>query len=123
MTGTPADFAIFICNRCRSGSGQRPAGPDLQARLGPHMQAGGFRVEDVACLAGCERPLAVAFSAPSKATFLFGDIDPAEDVDALLAFARQYRGLPDGWCNEGQRPTGLRGKTLARVPPMGGLIR
>jgi predicted metal-binding protein len=117
MTETPAAYAIVVCSRCRAGA----AAPDLTARLALHATAGGFRVDTVACLAGCERPLAVAFTAASKATFLFGDIDPARDVDALLAFGRQYRDLPDGWCNEGQRPVGLRGKTLARIPHIGGL--
>lgn len=111
MTKTRPDYAIVVCSRCGCA-----AGLDLQARLAPHMPAGGFHVEPAACLAGCARPLAVAFTAPAKATYLFGDIDPASDVEALLAFGRQYRGLADGWCNEGERPAGLRGKTLARIP-------
>lgn len=116
MTETPA-YAIVVCSRCHAGA----AAPDLVARLAHHTAAGGFRVDAVACLAGCGRPLAVAFTAPAKASFLFGDIDPACDVEALLAFGRQYRELADGWCNEGQRPAGLRGKTLARIPHIGGL--
>ncbi|MDX3928963.1 MAG: DUF1636 domain-containing protein [Shinella sp.] len=115
-------YAIIVCNRCKDGTG-RAAAPVLQARLDPHRTAGGFRVETVACLAGCGRPLAVAFTAPEKATFLFGDIDPVRDAEALLAFGRQYRDLADGWCNEGQRPAGLRNKTLARIPHVGGLAR
>lgn len=67
-------------------------------------------------MAGCERPLTVAFSAPGKASYLFGDIEPDRDASDLIAFARLYRALPDGWCNEGQRPAGLAGKTLARIP-------
>jgi len=119
MNGTPPAYAIAVCSRCQAGA----AAPDLAARLAPHAADDGFRVDTVACLAGCERPLAVAFTAPAKATFLFGDIDPARDADALLAFGRQYRVLADGWCNEGQRPAGLRGKTLARIPPFEGLAR
>ena len=119
MTGT---YAIIACSRCKDAAGQ-PAAAALLARLGPHAPAGGFRLETVACLAGCARPLAVAFAAPAKATYLFGDIDPEGDAEALLAFGRQYRDLPDGWCNEGQRPAGLRGRTLARIPPFEGLSR
>ncbi|MBN9055766.1 MAG: DUF1636 domain-containing protein [Rhizobiales bacterium] len=115
-------YAIIVCSRCKDAAG-RPAAAALQARLGPHRTEGGFRLETAACLAGCARPLAVAFTAPEKATFLFGDIDPARDVNALLAFGRQYRDLSDGWCNEGQRPAGLRGKTLARIPHIGGPAR
>ena len=120
MTEMPPAFAIIACSRCKNAPG-RPAVDVLRERLGPHMPAGGFRLETVACLAGCERPLAVAFTAPAKAAYLFGDIDPDQDAEALLAFGRQYRALADGWCNEGQRPAGLRGKTLARIPHLGGL--
>ena len=35
---------------------------------------------------------------------------------ALTAFGALYDSLPDGWCTEGERPAGLRGKTLARIP-------
>ena len=119
MSDTSPAYAIVVCSRCRAGS----AAPTLAARLAPHAEADGFRIDAVACLAGCERPLAVAFAAPAKATFLFGDIDPERDAEALAAFGRQYRDLPDGWCNEGQRPAGLRGKTLARIPPFEGLSR
>ncbi|MCP8894886.1 DUF1636 family protein [Shinella daejeonensis] len=117
-TASPA-YALVLCSRCKDATGQ-PAAAALEAQLAPYLPAGGFRLETVACLAGCARPLAVAFTAPSKATFLFGDIVP-KDADALLTFGRQYRDLADGWCNEGQRPAGLRGKTLARIPHVGGL--
>ncbi|PWV95644.1 putative metal-binding protein [Hoeflea marina] len=115
---TESSFAIAICSRC--GSGTRP-GAELAARLASPGAGKGFRVESVACFAGCERPLAVAFTAPGKASFLFGDIDPIEDVPALLSFAELYRGLDDGWCRESERPAGLRGKTLARIPFIAGL--
>lgn len=122
MTETPSAFAIIACSRCKDASG-RPAATALLARLSPHAPSDSFRLETVACLAGCGRPLAVAFTGPGRATYLFGDIDPERDAEALLAFGRQYRELPDGWCNEGQRPAGLRGRTLARIPHVEGLSR
>ncbi|WP_420351063.1 DUF1636 family protein [Paenirhodobacter sp.] len=67
-------------------------------------------------MAGCDRPLAVAVTAPGKASYLFGGIDVERDAPHLIDFARLYRSLPDGWCNEGQRPRGLAGKVLARIP-------
>ena len=51
-----------------------------------------------------------------KATYLFGDIAPNESIEDLIAFARQYADLDDGWCSSTLRPLGLSGKTLARVP-------
>ena len=58
-----------------------------------------FEVSGIACMAGCDRPCTVAYHGPVKATYFFGDID-----------------LPDGWGSSRQRPAGLSGKTLARVP-------
>lgn len=107
------NLTIAICSRCAAGE---KLGAALAARLSPLGPAHGFHVESVACFAGCDRPLAVAFTAPAKASFLFGDINPDSDVEALLSFARLYATRPGGWCSESDRPTGLRGKTLARIP-------
>jgi predicted metal-binding protein len=75
-----------------------------------------FTVSGVRCMAGCERPLAVGFSAPGKASYLFGNVDPERDAEHLISFAKLYHSLDDGWCNEGQRPIGLAGKIVARIP-------
>jgi predicted metal-binding protein len=124
---------ITVCTSCRhAGEACRP-GHELIARLRAAIAAVGdavteaFEVSGVACMAGCERPCAVAYQASGKATYLFGDIDPADDVGDLIAFARQYAGLADGWCSSTTRPGRLRHATLARVPagpdPVGGLAR
>ena len=112
--------SIVVCIRCR---GRQPADGQPGARLKARLRGlcddtllAAFRIGEVACMAGCERPLTVAFSASGKASYLFGDIDPDRDASHLIAFARLYGSLPDGWCNEGQRPPGLAGKTLARIP-------
>ena len=116
MDARAANYAIVICTRCRDPL----SGAALAEQLVPKLQAaasqGGFVVETVACMAGCDRPLAVAFRAEGKAGFLFGDIEPGQDAGALTEFGALYDSLPDGWCNESQRPAGLKGKTLARIP-------
>ena len=40
-----------------------------------------------------------------------------------IMIARKNVDLADGWCNEGERPAGLRGRTLARIPHVAGLMR
>lgn len=116
MDACAANYAIIVCTRCRDPL----SGAALAEKLIPRLQAaarqGGFIVETVACMAGCDRPLAVGFRADGKASFLFGGIEPEEDAGALAEFGALYDSLPDGWCNEGRRPAGLRGKTLARIP-------
>ena len=113
---------ITICTSCRhTGSDCRP-GYALIDRLRQAIDAAGdaiaqdFEVSGVACMAGCERPCTVAYHATRKATYLFGDIDPDEDIDDLLTFARHYADLNDGWCSSGARPGKLRHTTLARIP-------
>ncbi|PVB61058.1 DUF1636 family protein [Labrenzia sp. 011] len=113
---------IFVCTSCRDKTtGGRP-GPQLIGRLKSALRSvcpvadTDFIVSGVACMAGCARPCVVAFQAAEKAAWLFGDMDPQADVDDLVAFARQYRDMGDGWCSSGQRPGKLRRTALARVP-------
>jgi predicted metal-binding protein len=114
---------IIVCSLCRDTvTGLRSGGDlcaDLRSRLSLHP-APSFAVETIDCMAGCARPLTVAFKAEGKATYLFGSIDRGTDAGALVEFARLYASLPDGWCNSGQRPARLAGKILARIPAAGG---
>ncbi len=120
------DHRIIVCTLCRDlvtgvRSGESLCS-DLRSRLSVYNEpavAQGFAVEGVACMAGCSRPLTVAFQAPGKAAYLFGSIDARADVGDLVRFARLYASLADGWCSSGQRPAGLAGKTLARNPGSG----
>lgn len=118
MGGETPAYAIIICSRCRSAVSGALAAQQLIAGLAGRRQVEGFRIETVACMAGCERPLTVAFQAAGKATYLFGDIDAENDAPALSSFAELYRQLPDGWSSESQRPESLHGKILARIPSM-----
>lgn len=113
---------IMVCTTCRhTGTTCRP-GYDLIAKLNAALAAAGpalsddFQVSGTSCLAGCGRPCTVAFCAGTKATYLFGDIAKDCDIAALVEFARLYAERADGMSNSAERPDGLKGKTLARVP-------
>lgn len=121
---------IIVCTLCRDVPTGTRSGEslcaELRSRLSAHHEpavAQGFAVEGVACMADCSRPLTVAFQAQRKAAYLFGSIDAQADPGDLVRFAKLYASLADGWCNSGQRPAGLAGKTLARIPagPAGSL--
>ncbi|MFG6595663.1 DUF1636 family protein [Sulfitobacter sp. 1A13368] len=119
---THQNHRITVCTSCKhKGTDCRP-GFDLIQRLSAAIAAAGaaipedFEVAGVACMAGCDRPCTVAYHASAKATYLFGDIDPDEDIDDLVAFAQHYATLNDGWCSSLDRPGKLRISTLARVP-------
>lgn len=113
---------VTVCTDCRRRGGACRPGLDLMGRLADGLERLGvdarsdFSIAGTACMAGCDRPCTIAFQASGKATYLFGDIEPDADIDALVAFAELYLGLPDGMTREAQRPAGLRGKTLARIP-------
>jgi len=116
------EHRITICTSCRhKGSACRP-GYELIEKLRRAIARAGdaipeeFEISGVACMAGCDRPCTVAYHGSRKATYLFGDIDPAIDVADLVAFAQQYAYLQDGWCSSIDRPGKLRASTLARVP-------
>lgn len=115
---------ITVCTSCRhKGETCRP-GYELIERLRAAIEAAGdavtedFEISGVACMAGCDRPCTVAYHGTRKATYLFGDIEPDQDIGDLVEFAKQYALLHDGWCSSVDRPGKLRKNTLARVPAM-----
>ena len=127
----PSSHKITVCISCRHKSGRHKHGSDDPAcrpgfelierlrsalELAENAIGAEFEISGTACMAGCERPCTVAYFGSHKATYLFGNIDADENIDDLVAFARQYAALPDGWCSSSTRPKGLSGKTLARVP-------
>ncbi|WP_428696576.1 DUF1636 family protein [Stappia sp.] len=112
---------VVVCSTCRNRETREQPGTTLAVTLEAALSGvefEGFDVSVVACMAGCDRPCAVAFQGDGKASYLFGDIEPGRDTDALVAFARQYASLDDGWCSSIQRPDGLKGKTLSRIPAL-----
>lgn len=117
-----SNHKITVCTDCRiTGAPCRP-GLTLLARLNDSLSNIGvadnpdFSVEGTVCMAGCLRPCTIAFQASGKATYLFGDIDADADIPALVDFAGIYAGREDGLTREAERPQGLRGKTIARIP-------
>lgn len=117
----PRRHRITVCTTCRDPQTREQPGADLIETLSAALAEAGlapFEVAGAACMAGCTRPCTVAYQADGKASYLFGDIEPARDVATLVAFARQYGELDDGWCSSPQRPEGLKGKTLARMPAL-----
>ncbi|MEO9574243.1 MAG: DUF1636 domain-containing protein [Tateyamaria sp.] len=115
---------ITVCTSCRlKGTATRP-GKELILHLRTALaetrdeMPERYAVGGASCMAGCDHSCTVAFQAPRKASYLFGDIDPSEDLGDLLAFARDYALLSDGWCSSVDRPSKLRKSTLARVPAL-----
>ncbi|WP_372573400.1 DUF1636 family protein [Ruegeria jejuensis] len=106
-----ADHFLLICETCKGG----PSVGSMRDMLANRLPKG-FAIRAIDCMAGCDRPATVGFQANNKAQYLFGDIQTAQDIDALAQFAEQYRQSPDGWTNATDRPRPLLTKTLSRMP-------
>lgn len=104
-------LSITLCATCPAGRGPLPA--RLAAALAADLPGAVLRQTD--CMSGCTRPSAIAFRAPGKTAYLFGEITET-DLPDLLTFARLYAQSPDGSFADA-RPLGrLRHKAIARIP-------
>ncbi|WEX76154.1 DUF1636 domain-containing protein [Sinorhizobium numidicum] len=126
---------ITVSTDCRFTGGPCRLGAELLALLNRSVSALGqplgedFSIAGTVCMAGCTRPCTIAFQATAKATYLFGDIAPEEDVDDLVSFAAAHAEGGGGIMHAADPSTlerdaaanpffcaGLTGNTLARTP-------
>lgn len=104
---------VIVCTTCRKGNAV-PTGEAVIAEVAQRLDDR-FVVEGHDCLNMCDHAQAVAFRAPGKAAYLFGDLD-AGDVDDIAAFARLWADSADGWIADA-RPAGrLRFCLRGRIP-------
>ena len=105
---------ITVCTRCIDAPSKTRPGAALMVALAKVAPAG-FRIAGADCLAGCGRSTLVAYAAPGKATWVFGDIVTG-DLPDLLDFARMYAASDHAWFKGRECPKKLCDNTLARVP-------
>ena len=119
-----APHQILVCKACKHHGSSCEPGHALLKKLRAAIAAAGlgdeFEVSGTACLAGCVPShggaCVVGWRATAKATWLFGDIDPGQPMDDLVAFARLYAAVEDGWLSGRDCPQHLCDNTLARIP-------
>jgi len=114
------DAIIYVCTTCRSpdaASDIRP-GAQLFANLQAHDPA--LNVVAVECLSVCKRPCTIAFAAPGKWTYVYGDLPADVSADAIAAGAALYAQTADGLIPWKQRPDALKKGVVARIPPLMG---
>ena len=102
---------ITFCTSCPLGAS------GFAGRLGAALAQAGIAAEltTVDCMSGCTRPSTVAFRAPGKTAYLFGDVRP-EDLDSLVTFSRLYAASPDGNLADARPLGALRTNAIARIP-------
>lgn len=98
----------FLCTSCRTG------GAGFAEAVTEALQ-GLATVEGVDCMSGCARDQTLAFRAPGKTAYLFGNLGH-DDLADLQNFARLYAASPDGRFADARVLGGLRLKALARIP-------
>jgi predicted metal-binding protein len=102
---------VTICRSCRMGQ------DGLALALARALEAAGLAclVAETECMSGCTRPATLAFRAPGKTAYLFGDIS-RDDLPDLVTFARLYLDAPDGNLPDARPLGALRLKAMARIP-------
>ena len=116
---------VIVCTTCRPQGASRDlaaAGAALFGAVQAAQRQGPadprVRVRGMACLSSCSRACSVAFQAPGKHTYLFGDLVPdAETAEHVLACAALHAAASDGNLLRNERPARLRSGILARLPP------
>ena len=118
---------LHVCTSCRpKGMSREPAedlpGYQLHEALAQAVAASPLReevrVQPVQCMSLCPRPCAIAFSAPGRWSYLFGDQVAASAIDDVLTCLRFYLDEADGALARKQRPESLQSSILGRIPPV-----
>ena len=114
---------VYVCITCRQvGDLEREPRPGVLLADATERAAAGTEVEvrRLRCLANCTRGPSAAMRANGSWTYLFGGFDPADPAcaDALVTGARLLAGTADGILPWRGRPEPLKGRLIARVPPV-----
>ena len=111
---------IYVCTTCKlpDDTASERAGQRLYNHLAQALDSDQHDViiEPVECLSVCKRPCTIAFSAPNKWTYVYGDFSADEAADMLLGCAALYGATADGLIPWKERPDALKKGVIARLP-------
>ena len=115
------ETTIYVCTTCRlpDDTSEPRAGAKLLAALENSLKDtnDSIRLKGVECLSVCKRPCTVAFSAPGKWTYVYGDFSSETAPETILAGAALYSAAEDGLIPWKLRPDALKKGVVARLPP------
>lgn len=118
----PAPVELIVCVTCRNGAQTDPDAPRpgallLEALAGRELP-NGVALKPTECLSNCKRGCSIALRGAGRWTYVYGDLDAAQDVDAVVEGALRYHGAPDGLVPWRERPEHFRRHCIARIPPL-----
>lgn len=117
---------LFVCTACASvwqdgkrvgESGGEVILSQIQELAKDWELSDQFSIQGVECMSACSHSVAIAFVAPGKLTYLFGDLPVEGSCDAVLKCAGQYYHKLDGFLSWSERPEALKRGILAKIPP------
>ena len=117
-----AEVTLTICTTCkREGvdpEATRP-GAILMAALDEAALPEGVTVRGVECLSACKRGCAMVLTGgDDRWSYIYGDLDPDQHIDDILAGAAAYAATADGLVPWRERPQVFRKQSIARIPPI-----
>jgi predicted metal-binding protein len=119
---TPRTAVVTVCVNCRDQDTTLDAAPGkalLAAVQAAAQGIDGVVVRPTQCLSVCKRICSAALTSEGGYTFVFGDLDAAEDAAALVSMASACRTAAHGFVPWKERPEALRKGIIARIPPLG----
>ena len=119
MPPTSSEPTLYICVTCRrAGEPDEPRPGELLAiAASTAAQGSGVNVTRVKCLANCNRAASAAMRANGSWTYIFGGLDES-CAGALITGTRMLADAADGILPWRGRPELLKGRLIARVPPL-----
>ncbi|WP_039019522.1 DUF1636 family protein [Halocynthiibacter namhaensis] len=117
MVGT----TLTVCTTCRHADA-----PEGEIRPGEALfdaiMAGdipeGVTVKGVKCLSACSNSCTVAVTGgPTRWSYVYGNLDPVEHLDAILDGVGRYARTDDGIVPWRERPEIFKRQSIARIPP------
>lgn len=122
------NHTIQVCIRCNftktaEEKDGRRGGAELYERLMKKIEAwplrDRFAVEQTRCMGACGNACVVAFQAPGKVSWIFGNLNPRFAIPGILEFAEKYLADEKGMVAYADRPADLAVGLIARLHPVG----
>jgi predicted metal-binding protein len=121
----PILFVCIVCGKDPDPEISQRGGVKLMEQMQTLQQESDledrFTIQPVKCMGVCNHPCAIAFVAPGKPTYLFGDLPSQDDLLSnagaiVLDCMSQYCDHPDGTLPYRERHELLRDTIIAKIP-------